>query len=282
MNMACYTKLFHSILASTIWREDDKTRIVWITMLAMTDQHGTVQASIPGLADLARVSLEECEASLARLAAPDKYSRTKDHEGRRIEEIDGGWLILNHPKYREKMNEIERREYLRLKKQESRERLSGPKSTNGQQRQLLSTESTHTDSDAHTDTEEPEGGGGRQSRGGIPPHKETTITPSKLKTLWNTLIPSLNKVIEITGSRLKAAKARGSSERLAEVFAMIEASDFLSGREVTDGKHKNWRPTIDWVLQPDNFVKIAEGHYTNKPRTNPQRSDSANAPGRYD
>lgn len=282
MNMACYTKLFHSILASTIWREDDKTRIVWITMLAMTDQHGTVQASIPGLADLARVSLEECEASLARLAAPDKYSRTKDYEGRRIEEIDGGWLILNHPKYREKMNEIERREYLRLKKQESRERLGGPKSTNGQQRQLLSTESTHTDSDAHTDSEEPEGGGGRQSRGGIPPHKETTITPSRLKTLWNTLVPSLNPLREVSAKHLRAAKARGNESKLAEVFAMVEASDFLSGRGERSS-HTGWKCTLDWVLKPDKFANIVNGDYnTNKPRTNPQRSDSANAPGRYD
>jgi len=29
-----YTKLYSSIVASTMWREDDKTRIVFITMLA--------------------------------------------------------------------------------------------------------------------------------------------------------------------------------------------------------------------------------------------------------
>lgn len=95
-----FTKLFSSITASTIWSAPDHTRIVWITMLAMADQHGRVWASIPGLANIARVPIESAEAALNELMAPDKYSRTKDNEGRRIEEIDGGWRLLNHAKYR--------------------------------------------------------------------------------------------------------------------------------------------------------------------------------------
>ncbi|MGH9537142.1 MAG: hypothetical protein ACRD3H_04420 [Terriglobales bacterium] len=110
MAMTGYTKLFNSILASTIWREDDKTRLVWITLLAMTDQNGAVEASLPGLADLARVSIDDCERALENLQKPDKYSRSKEHDGRRIETIDGGWLVLNRAKYRDKMSEDDRRE----------------------------------------------------------------------------------------------------------------------------------------------------------------------------
>jgi len=98
--MANYTKLFNSIITSTIWTEDDKTRIVWITMLAMCDQHGEVQASIPGIARLAGVSLEDAEMAIDKLLSPDKHSRTPDNEGRRIAPIDGGWELLNHAKYR--------------------------------------------------------------------------------------------------------------------------------------------------------------------------------------
>lgn len=96
-----FTKLFSSITASTIWAEPDHTRILWVTMLAMADQHGRVWASIPGLANMARIAIDKCEDSLKSLSSPDRYSRTKDHEGRRIEEIDGGWRLLNHAKYRE-------------------------------------------------------------------------------------------------------------------------------------------------------------------------------------
>jgi len=95
-----YTKLFNSIVTSTIWLEKDRTRIVWITMLALADVNGEVQASIPGLAHVAGVPVEDCRAALTKFLSPDPDSRTKDDEGRRIEEIDGGWLLLNHGKYR--------------------------------------------------------------------------------------------------------------------------------------------------------------------------------------
>jgi hypothetical protein len=42
--------------------------------------------------------------------APDPDSRTPDHEGRRIEAIDGGWMLLNHGKFREIISLDQRRE----------------------------------------------------------------------------------------------------------------------------------------------------------------------------
>lgn len=118
--MAGYTKLFNSILASTIWRAPDKTRLVWITLLAMADKRGIAEGSIPGLADMARVSIEDCEKALDELQQPDRYSRSTEYAGRRIEPIDGGWRLLNHGKYRQKLNADERREYLRQKQAEYR------------------------------------------------------------------------------------------------------------------------------------------------------------------
>lgn len=119
-----FTKLFSSITASTIWAARDQTRILWITMLAMADQHGRVWASVPGLANIARISLQDCETALEELQAPDKYSRTKDHDGRRIEPIDGGWRLLNHAKYRairdeESIKESKRR-YINARREKER------------------------------------------------------------------------------------------------------------------------------------------------------------------
>src|SRR6478735_638202 len=111
--MAGFTKLFSSIVDSTIWREDDKTRLVWVTMLAKSDKAGRVMASIPGLADAARVSLDECLAAIAKLSAPDEWSRSKEHEGRRIASIDGGFRLLNYVKYRELRLDEERRAQVR-------------------------------------------------------------------------------------------------------------------------------------------------------------------------
>jgi hypothetical protein len=117
-----FTKLFSSIVTSTIWQEDDTTRIVWITLLALADAQGRVEGSVPGLAHIAHVGLPECEHALERLSSPDPYSRTRDFEGRRIEAIDGGWRILNYTKYRERRDPDNRREQNREAKRRQRDR----------------------------------------------------------------------------------------------------------------------------------------------------------------
>jgi len=115
-----FTKLFNSILDSTIWQEPLETKVVWITMLAMCDRTGEVHASVPGLAKRAGVTLQQCNAALACLESPDEYSRTKTHDGRRIREIDGGWELLNHAKYRALLSAEERREYNKNKQAQYR------------------------------------------------------------------------------------------------------------------------------------------------------------------
>ena len=99
--MAHYVKLFDSIIHSTIWQEDLHVKVVWVTMLALTDANGEVMASIPGLAKAAGVSIPQCEEALEKFMAPDRYSRSSEDEGRRITKIDGGWELVNYRKYRE-------------------------------------------------------------------------------------------------------------------------------------------------------------------------------------
>lgn len=129
-----FTKLFSSLPDSTVWAEPYPTRIVWITMLAMADRRGRVAAAIPGLAHRARVTVDECAAAIETFLSPDRYSRTPDHEGRRIEVIDGGWRLLNYEKYRELRDEESRREQNREAKRRQRERESNvSKSADSQQ-----------------------------------------------------------------------------------------------------------------------------------------------------
>jgi hypothetical protein len=144
-----YTKLFSSIVASTIWREPDHVRLVWITMLAISDPWGHVRASLPGLADLARVSIVDAKDAVERLESPDEYSRTKDHEGRRIEETDGGWFILNFVKHRDAGTEGRRREYMREYMRQKR-----AQSVNSKCKQCKpNSEQSLTHSDSYTDSD---------------------------------------------------------------------------------------------------------------------------------
>lgn len=141
-----YTKLFSTITESTIWCEDSDVRIVWITMLAMTDRNGRVWSSIPGLANRAQVTLEKCEEALVKFMEPDKYSRTKDNDGRRIEEIDGGWALLNHAKYREIRESEDRKAYKREWAEKKRAQEKSLVDNSGQS----GPPSTYTDTDTDT------------------------------------------------------------------------------------------------------------------------------------
>jgi hypothetical protein len=106
-----FVKLYSSILTSSIWCEDNTTRILWITILLCTDKDGFCQAAVPGLAAMARLTVEDTAAALAKLEGPDTYSRTQEHEGRRIEKVAGGWIVLNHANYRDRDRIERRREY---------------------------------------------------------------------------------------------------------------------------------------------------------------------------
>lgn len=55
--------------------------------------------------------MDECQKALAVLQGPDPYSRTKENDGRRVREVEGGWVVLNHGKYRDKMSKQERADY---------------------------------------------------------------------------------------------------------------------------------------------------------------------------
>jgi hypothetical protein len=123
--MANYTKLFNSIVTSSIWSEDDKTRILWVTLLALADRSGMVEAAIPGLANAARISVKDCEDALRKFESPDPYSRSTEHEGRRLKKVNGGWILLNHALYRHKMSADDRAEYQRIKQAVYRARKNG-------------------------------------------------------------------------------------------------------------------------------------------------------------
>ena len=117
-------------------------------MLAMSDRKGRVWASIPGLANRARVSLEDTEVALNTLSSPDKYSRTPDHEGRRIEPIDGGWVLLNHEKYRSIRDEETTREVARNHMRRKRANVD----VKGEQLTTVDRGSHIADADADADT----------------------------------------------------------------------------------------------------------------------------------
>ena len=62
--MRTYTKLWNTLLDSSVWQYDDATRVVWITLLGMSNKEGIVDAWIPGVASRARVSIDSVTRAL--------------------------------------------------------------------------------------------------------------------------------------------------------------------------------------------------------------------------
>lgn len=122
-----FVKLDCTILRSTIWM-DRPAREVFITALLMAEPreftesveqlrvgaieptgwsappgwYGFVPAAGPGIVGAALLPQDEGMAALERLGSPDPESRSQAHGGRRMIRIDGGYLVLNYMKHRDK------------------------------------------------------------------------------------------------------------------------------------------------------------------------------------
>jgi len=246
--MSGFTKLFSSITDSTIWQEPDATRIVWITMLAMADQRGIVNASVPGLASRARVELQACIAALERLSSPDEWSRTKDNDGRRIAEVDGGWILLNHGKYRAERSKIDRNEYQR--KLMAERRAAAKLATVSR---ISRSEPGLAQAEAEAEAIE---------------SKEIVASPridGQAVEAYNRILgDALPKVTRMTSTRKSAinARVRDLAERSRvdwweQYFEVVKSRGFLLGEN-----DRGWRADFDWLLKPAHMQKILEGGYS--------------------
>ena len=117
-----YVKLFNDILQSSLWDEDNETRIVWITLLALADEDGMVHAVPSAIARMARIEPEATQRALEVFQSPDSDSRSSDFEGRRIDKVEGGFLILNYMRRRRLRSRAEQREETRLRVEKHRKR----------------------------------------------------------------------------------------------------------------------------------------------------------------
>ena len=124
-----YVKVFGKILDSSIWLAPDPHRIAWITLLAAMNQDGFAAfASHRNLAARARISDEDAAAAVASFAAPDLDSADPENDGRRIERVPGGYLVLNADKYRKIVSIEHKREQDRERATRYRERQRHAKS----------------------------------------------------------------------------------------------------------------------------------------------------------
>lgn len=97
-----YTPIFKRTLQSRIWSLSPSTRCVWMWMKLQADPEGYVNADLAGVAAGANVELEDARRAIEGFLAPDPDADPDDpYEGRVLERVRGGWLILDHESDRE-------------------------------------------------------------------------------------------------------------------------------------------------------------------------------------
>lgn len=243
-----YVKVYESILQSTIWLEAPETKIVWITMLTLKDKDGVVYASVPGLANTSGVSLEACEAAINRFLSPDPYSRTKDFEGRRIREVDGGWFLINHAKYRD---------------------LRTQKNINDAERKRKSREKhvTTCHNMSHDVTHRHGVSGDGDGDGVISSNKDSKNTKRRkpdfqpIIDLWRSrCVPlGLPDILTIEGKRKARLEACASDStwmaRLDEAVTALIENPFNLGFN-----DRNWKADIGYLLRPGKASELIEKH----------------------
>lgn len=226
--MTEFVKLYGSILYSTVWLESLPTKVVWISMLALADWEGLVAASIPGLAKIAGVTREECEAAIATLSAPDIDSKTKTHEGRRILEVDGGWKIINHGKYRDMRTETQVKTAQRVKLHRDK-RLA-----------LHVTDVTRSNAKKRTVTP-------------VTPDKDKDKDTTTTKDLRTPVVISRYKEL-FPGSRLSLKSADRAVRKAPQQYSDAELVEALEGNaadpwHVERGKHE-----LSYVLRDEEHI----------------------------
>jgi hypothetical protein len=92
-----YTPVFRRTLQSRIWALSPSTRCVWLWLRLIADPEGYVNADLAGVAAGANVTPDEARRAMEGFLAPDPDADPEDpHEGRVLERVRGGWLIIDY------------------------------------------------------------------------------------------------------------------------------------------------------------------------------------------
>jgi len=151
-----YSKLFSSLVHSSLWGEQDHVRLLFITLLAVADRDGHCWGSRSGFE---RLAMLDPDASEERdpwfvLMSPDKDSsdrlRNPENEGRRIREIPGGFEIINYTYYRSLRNDDDRKEQNRVAQRKHRAKISRGQPPSAKVSRVKP-RSSHADADADAD-----------------------------------------------------------------------------------------------------------------------------------
>jgi hypothetical protein len=269
-----FAKLFVSMYDGTLcanW----KALVTFQQMLILCDREGFIDMTPQAIAARTGIPLEIITEGIEVLEKPDPHSRTSTLEGRRIERLDDsrpwGWQVINYPKYRGIIAAEDKREAdrQRIANKRAKEKAAGQTDGAGAENatsRKVSRESPTVANVAHAEAEAE----ARKTR--RPGSRSLTLPDSfhqRIIEAYHQILPGAPKVKAWSTKRRRALDARvherckdgrpaDTIEYWRSLFKTVAASDFLCGR-ATD-----FVANIEWLLRPENFLKVIEGQYDNR------------------
>lgn len=267
-----FVKLDCGILTSTTWMEKD-VRDMFITALLMAVPHeliepepeieinsldatgwtvppgwyGFVHAAGPGIARMALVDKDKGLAALEILRQPEPESRTQDFDGRRMVRVNGGFIVLNFQKYRDKDHTAAERQRRYRERQKSVTL----------RRDVTSPSRNVTQAEAEAEAE----GKDISPNGLCEKPKVSPVPYQKIIDLYHEILPRLPKVAKLSEKRKRAIRSRwkGDADNLdywRQYFRHAASSKFLHGQN-----DRGWIADIDFMIREDVMIKMQEGKY---------------------
>lgn len=212
-----FVKLDTGLLTSTLWAHREE-REVFITALLMAEPrelhqpapqlevdslretgfvvppgwYGFVAAAGPGIVRQAIVKPGPGMAALKALGEPDPESRSKEFEGRRLVRVDGGYILLNYIKYRD-------RDYTTAdRSRRYRERLKEPVTASRRDAVTPRRDITQADAEAYAEVQQPPSVSAVAAGAPALPSAKGTWTATQEQLLrWTQAFPGLDVLAEL-------------------------------------------------------------------------------------
>ena len=253
-----YNKLFNKIVDSSIWMEADHVRLVWMMFIAIMDEDGFVNlATIKNVAHRAVIDIDKAEDAIGILEAPDAGSSNPENEGRRLQRVPGGWMVINAPEYRDIVKREHQKELNRKRVKRHRERnaCNGAVMPSNDLSRDVTPSDTETDTDLEAKSEA----------------KEETKTHAQSEKVGRDAL-AVNLVFDkwnekaATEEDLKLVR-KLTPDRLSKLRARMKDCDWpweeaIGMLPLPSGESSKWQPDFDWLILNDrNAYKITEGVY---------------------
>lgn len=147
--------------------------------------------------------------------------------------------------------------------------------TNNRQAELLGSQG-FADSQEQADDKQPTNNRQTTDKRPTTPKERKNIRNNNISIvidIWNSICVDFPKVIKATQgtTRYKAINARWNEygeDGIRETFEKVQQSAFLKGES-----ESGWQATFDWVMKPNNFIKVKEGNYDNKIKRHSESHD---------